>query len=82
MSKVRLIGKIIAMFPNIGLLVLFVHLIQGVVGVRFTNVAAFSSFIAGEPFTFTWEDAVGPVTVTLMNGAPPNMQKSMSIFSK
>jgi hypothetical protein len=40
--------------------------------VKFTNSAF--DVQPGVPFTITWSEAVGPVTITLKNGAPAALQ--------
>ncbi|KAK2004588.1 hypothetical protein LX36DRAFT_649649 [Colletotrichum falcatum] len=37
---------------------------------------------AGQPFTITWSDAQGPVTLTLKNGPSTNLVTVQSIASK
>ena len=49
-----------------------VVLIENVAAVQFKN-ASFAGIIAGNPFTITWEDASGAVTLTLMNGGPADL---------
>ncbi|RYO74851.1 hypothetical protein DL764_010734 [Monosporascus ibericus] len=41
----------------------------------------FSGIEAGEPFTITWADASGPVTLTLMNGPADNLNTVSEITS-
>jgi hypothetical protein len=48
--------------------------------VSFTN-SAFNGITAGQPITLTWKDAVGPVTITLKNGASTNLQTVSTVAS-
>jgi hypothetical protein len=36
----------------------------------------------GKPFTLTWSDAQGPVTITLMTGDPSNLKEVRTITCK
>ncbi|KAF4625865.1 hypothetical protein G7Y89_g12297 [Cudoniella acicularis] len=62
------------------LLAIAASAISVVSAVQFTN-SVFNNVTAGEPFTFTWTNATGPVSLVLKNGASTNLQTVSTITS-